>query len=439
MLGYFSQYNMNPFTTEVDLEVNTAQGLDKILAGVVSPNGEAFFKTDPLTGEFARDADGRLISAFSWDFDAIEIFNGKRLELLRHYRLPKAKIRELYLQALTDQYLEAGDTEEEAQRKASGEVDSLLAELPEEAIVCDGDELSFPGQLDDWYNLLNSLRPDGTYRRYTATGNSDSHKGASPSEHFPGFPRNYFWVGHDDASRITDDQLVDAIQSHRNIVTNGPFVTMTVDDQPIGSTVTASSATVRLAIEVQAADWVGADRYRVVANGEEVARGAWSWWTGAGRRRWIWTCRETLGLSSRSRATATCSRCCPPTRNPPSICRRRLAASPGPSGSTWRRSAAPADLPDAALRLYQPHLGSGRRRRHLPPRLASPLSRPARAASSSRRPSPPGWCTPTRSRPCVAAWPASATRVRFARPRSSATPRGSARDVRTLFEMWGHH
>jgi hypothetical protein len=145
--------------------------------------------------------------------------------------------------------------------------DWVVSQIPPQwAVLCDGNDVLNPGGLDDWYNLLNYYRPDGHYAKYTATGNSDSH---GPHLDEPGLPRNFYFAGHDDPERITEKQLVDALRSHHNIVSNGPFIDMTVEGEPIGSEFEASG-TVEVHVVVRAADWVGADRIRLVANGEVV-------------------------------------------------------------------------------------------------------------------------------------------------------------------------
>lgn len=248
LLGYFNQHYVNALTGVAELPVNTTEGTDQIIATVSSPNGPAFVR---------RNDDGTYESTFSDDFDAIEIYNGKRVHLLRHYRMPVDKVdlpREIVDQLTEEQY--------EA--------------LPDEAgvILCDGDEVAYPGGLDDWYTFLNTRRPDGTYRRYTATGNSDSHSAASAGDPEPGYPRNYFYVGHNDAQSMTPDQLVDALQNHNNVVTNGPFIAMSVGGKPLGSTVVSTTGEVTLDLEAHAADWVGVERFDIVANGEVVYQGA---------------------------------------------------------------------------------------------------------------------------------------------------------------------
>ena len=61
----------------------------------------------------------------------------------------------------------------------------------------------------------------------------------------------------------------DALQARHNIISNGPFINMRINGEPIGSQLEASGS-VEIAVEVAAADWVGADRLRLVANGEVI-------------------------------------------------------------------------------------------------------------------------------------------------------------------------
>jgi hypothetical protein len=327
LLGYFSQHNVNPFSAEASLPFQNVTGTDRIFGAIASPNGNAFYVTE--NGQ-------QYDTTFSWNFDAFEIFNGKRNELLRHYRRTKEELRPVYIKAYQDLLLaevdgydaddcatarttvaacDAGgagapaqaacDTaraavttcqqaEDGALPQATMQADAQLARLKEgePVIVCDDDEVAFPGHMDDWYNMLNRSRPytvkpyerevikdagrlaryeAETYRKYTATGNSDSH-GTAGDE--PGYPRNYFWTGHDDPGKATAQELSRAIKSHRVIVTNGPFVDLTINDAPIGAEVAASANKATATITVRASSWVSVDRWRLIGNGEIVASGA---------------------------------------------------------------------------------------------------------------------------------------------------------------------
>ncbi len=318
VLGYFSQHNVNTFDTTVDLPFNTAAPSDRLFATIAAANGPEFYTIEG----------NRFRTTFSWNFDAIEVFNGKRDELLRHFRADRQTLRPVYIDHFTERALDATqgydveacetaraaidagscdacaaeqatvaqcDTAEQAaEQLGTTQADAQLAALGDgKVIVCDGDNVAHPGHLDDWYNLLNTERPftvqpyeeeairdparleayrAATYRKYTATGNSDSHQSGGNDE--PGYPRNYFFVGHDEPQRMRAMALVEAMKSHHNIVTNGPFINMTINDAVVGSEVRSPDGAVRVAMLVRAAGWVGADRWRLIANGEVVREGA---------------------------------------------------------------------------------------------------------------------------------------------------------------------
>ena len=113
--------------------------------------------------------------------------------------------------------------------------------------------------MQDWFHLLNHGFT------YTAAGNSDTHAIAGSEA---GSPRNIFWLGADDLSKVTAQQVVDAIKrDHRNVVTNGPFIEMTVDGSPIGSLIRQRAGFVDMQLRVQAANWVGVNEIEVFGNG----------------------------------------------------------------------------------------------------------------------------------------------------------------------------
>jgi hypothetical protein len=292
ILGYFYQHNMDPFSSSVDLAINTTPG---IITTLTSPTGPAFI-------ESIQTADGKTEykSTFSWDFDAIEVFNGKHLEELRHFRMPFDKNAAADAEDALPVELLAGLREQlTADQKKSDDITYKVAFLAEvfpdktpteiealtdveiaagvdvwvftrvpekDVIVCDGESIMASGGLDDYYNLLNYARPDGTYRKYTATGNSDTHKARIDEG---GYPRNYTFTGIDEPIKMESVKFVKSLQEHNNIVTNGPFINMTVNDKPIGSEFSASGE-VDIDIVIRAADWVGANRLRIVANGETL-------------------------------------------------------------------------------------------------------------------------------------------------------------------------
>lgn len=234
--GYFNAYNLNP-------ELGTAE------------EGDDLFFT-PAGPEFEPER-------FSEGFDALEIVNGKRRDLLLTYRVPS----ELPPPPLPEVVPPAG----EVLRDAEGRV-------------------AFPGAREDWFTALN------LGRLYTATGNSDTH---GPEDE-PGVPRTFFPVTDDRPGAIDELEVVDALQNQRALVTNGPFVRVSLTGDgpcrrlvrrreppecagrpdicgaPLGRvrcelgelTPARPDGSVRLELSVEAADWVDVDRLQVIRNGE---------------------------------------------------------------------------------------------------------------------------------------------------------------------------
>jgi hypothetical protein len=306
ILGYFGQYSVDPFTTKISLPFQSARGLlDKATTTLSTPTGASYMRNCRLQDVDCR-GNQNYESTFSWDFDAIEIFNGKHLDQLRHYRIPygegdwPAEVKDTLIETVcVDEHEDAltqycaDQTPEIAEEDCAHPLaghdmsdwcpfgdEQLYERYAQGDIMCDGDEVAYPGALDDWYNFLNyprdfvrgdDINPEGTvYKKFTATGNSDSHTAGKPEFRQPGSPRNYFFVGHDYPQKMTESELARALKDHRNIVTNGPFATMKIAEANVGEEVSVSEGQVDIAVTVQAADWVGADRFKIIANGEAV-------------------------------------------------------------------------------------------------------------------------------------------------------------------------
>lgn len=324
ILGYFSQYDVDGFDASQSPAYKTAQGTqNRLIAGVTSSSGGSYLR-DCRSDDVDCCPDGTncdepdFETTYSWDFDALEVFNGKRLDQLRHYRIPYAEgewpddVIDPALQMACDAesscdqpsdlirsrccaagYASPTDSDcpdASDPRDACPVPDieqSLLSDrFPEDAILCDGDEIAYPGTLDDWYNMLNYTRPyientpgapqssGDIYQKITATGNSDSHHAHKPHLREPGHPRNYLRIGKDRPEAVTDRDVVDALKHHRNVVTNGPFALLeaesNADTAKIGDELQVDGDSVQLKILVRAADWVGADQFRVIANGEPL-------------------------------------------------------------------------------------------------------------------------------------------------------------------------
>jgi hypothetical protein len=210
VLGYFTQFN-------VDVETAIAEpriGLRAVLS--------------PFQPEFAPER-------FSYDFDTLEVMNGKRRELLHSYRAPDP----LPPPPLPTPTPAPG----EIVRDAAGKV-------------------AFPGQVEDWFTLLSrGLSP-------TAVGNSDSH-GLLGDE--PGYARSWVFVGagKDDTNLYADGDVIAGLRGHRAIMSNGPFVELFVEGEPIGSLV-AADGSARAEVRVRAAEFAAVDRLIVYQNGQVV-------------------------------------------------------------------------------------------------------------------------------------------------------------------------
>ena len=194
ILGYFVQYRF-------DHETLQAPGQQ----GLIAPNPE----THP---EY-------LGENFSLDFDALEILNGKRLDLVHDYRVPAV----LPPPPLPDEIPPAG----ELLRNNDGTI-------------------AFPGAADDWMSLLEA----GVV--FTGMANSDSHHVRKAEI---GYPRTYVGVTDDSDGRFDTDQVVAGVRRHDAVMSNCPFIRMQVGDRGIGSLVASSGGTVGVDIEVQTSSW----------------------------------------------------------------------------------------------------------------------------------------------------------------------------------------
>lgn len=226
ILGYFNDYNVNPDT------------------GMPEPS------TDVLLSPPVTDDNEFGPEKFSWDFDAIEVYNGKRYELLRHYRVPEVL-----------------------------PPPPLPANIPPAGtILRDADgNIAFPGGLEDWFLLLNQGRI------YTGMGNSDTHSTADE----PGIPRTFVPVSDDTPSTIDELEIVDAIKNQRAFATSGPFSTVRAESEGclarksgadlgrtecgMGELARATGGRLKMVVDTQTAPWVHIDRVRFVVNGDVQA------------------------------------------------------------------------------------------------------------------------------------------------------------------------
>lgn len=232
--GYFSTFNLS---TQV---------------GVPYKGSATSADTDPLP-------DGGVSpyhpSQLSFDFDALEVFNGKREELIYAHPVPAV--------------LPPGAAPKLPTCAASGKVADCVpnvGEIPMETHqLYDGGTVlqpAFAGAQDDWFTLL------AQGRRITATGNSDSHGFDAEA----GLPRTYLQVGAtaDGSMRgLSVSACMEALKTGRALVTNGPFVEAWVNGHQVGDTVVASDGAIDVHVKVQAASWVDVSKVAIRRGGKD--------------------------------------------------------------------------------------------------------------------------------------------------------------------------
>jgi hypothetical protein len=220
ILGYFNDYNLDADTSE-------PQDAESLLS--------------PMGPEFGKDK-------FSYEFDALEIYNGKRYDLMHSYRVPE----QLPPPPLPENIPPAG------------------------TILRDEDgKVAFPGAMEDWFNLLNR----GYI--YTAMANSDTH--AHDDE--PGIPRTYVPVSSDQPGAIIEPEIVAAIKNQQAMLTNGPFLRISARgagcrnqanedlgrlDCGMGEVALASNGSVQLTVTSEMASWVTINKVSIIRGGEVV-------------------------------------------------------------------------------------------------------------------------------------------------------------------------
>jgi len=131
--------------------------------------------------------------------------------------------------------------------------------------VSNGFELEDPSVFErsfrEWLELLN------LGRRYTAVGNSDSHRVVFQ---WAGWPRTYVRVPDQDPARVAAADVARALTGGHATVSCGLFV-LPIANGSAGPGDTVQGSRVSLAIGVGAPDWVDVARVEVYANGAKVA------------------------------------------------------------------------------------------------------------------------------------------------------------------------
>jgi hypothetical protein len=217
IMGYFQTYN-----------ISGDMGIPQPITGLTKPTSKEF---EPQN--------------FSLAFDAMEIYNGKRMDQIWHWQLPDGFKAPLGY--------------------AGGPGTKIRIDEDGKAVI------AAPGGGSDWVNQLNRGKIT------TGTANSDTHGHHDEA----GTPRNYFLTGFDNPQLMTPKKLVEIVKNRKVLMTNGPILEMKAcaadcsSDKnfvQVGDTLKNAKDKVTLRIKVRAASWVSVNRITVYKNGREIMR-----------------------------------------------------------------------------------------------------------------------------------------------------------------------
>jgi hypothetical protein len=153
-----------------------------------------------------------------------------------------------------------------------GELDTKtgVAESPEFSFAFDALEVTNGFDLEDpkvlernlreWFELMN------VGHRYTAVGNSDSHRVVFQ---WAGWPRTYVRLPDQEPTRVLPQDVARAITGGHALVSCGIFVLPTANGSA-GPGDTVQGARVSLAISLRAPEWVDVSHVEVYANGAKL-------------------------------------------------------------------------------------------------------------------------------------------------------------------------
>jgi hypothetical protein len=125
----------------------------------------------------------------------------------------------------------------------------------------DHDLATIERNLSDWYGLLN------LGRRYTAVGNSDSHRLVIQ---WAGYPRTFVQISPDDPSSVSAENIRVALRGGRAFVTTGPFVELRAGGRGLGEVARVEQGRVPVELTVRVPPWVTVHHARLVLNGAVV-------------------------------------------------------------------------------------------------------------------------------------------------------------------------
>jgi hypothetical protein len=118
--------------------------------------------------------------------------------------------------------------------------------------VWNGFDLANPDALESNFREWLSLVSRG--RRWTAVGNSDSHRVVYE---WAGYPRTYVRVGDERVDASLVDRVVRGLRQGAVMVTSGPFIELQADGSGPGSTVIAANGAISVSLDVRAPAWIG--------------------------------------------------------------------------------------------------------------------------------------------------------------------------------------
>lgn len=141
--------------------------------------------------------------------------------------------------------------------KASASLDFDLLE------VWNGFDLANLSVLDDvlgeWLRLIASGR------RFTAVGNSDSHRIVYQ---WAGYPRTYVLADDQRPGGVDWTEAAASLRAGRALVTSGPFIELKVNGEPVGALVKAEQGSVGVELEVRAPPWIEVERAELLLDGK---------------------------------------------------------------------------------------------------------------------------------------------------------------------------
>ncbi len=208
VLGYWAQF----FIDEKTAEPYTPTGI----LGVFAPYGDEFKPEN-----------------YSFDFDAVELVTGKRLEDNHTYITPNPLPPGTYPDPQP---------------------------VPGTVLVSKDGHAQFPGVVETWFTMLDRGH------KATGMGTSDAHHLLGDE---PGYARTMVFVGsgNDVPGGYTRDNVISGILNHHAVVTNAPFIEMTIGTNMIGDTMVAQGGAVDVKIHIRSASWAPVDHFTLYSNG----------------------------------------------------------------------------------------------------------------------------------------------------------------------------